>query len=227
MKQLGVMQVDLRLKGFEDLKGMFNDNIPDERKALDKLVESNVKAHELLVNKIKQKRQVIVQKASKQLLSKESKEILEKEKRNKKFEEDRKKSKQEDLTEKKGKEEQNEEDQVQGNSPKQRSRKKTPVKDMRTEVEKELDAQKNNDLSLKQLVNAKTKRIEYLKNISKDRHDFQKEKQKRDLEVMLGYEINSHVGACNSENQEEEQRADEGEDREPPPGPAREAPEAQ
>src|SRR3990167_7718462 len=164
MRLLGILQLDLRLQTYEDLKGMFKESIPEEKKALERIVNSNLENHKRMIEKIKFKRQELIQK-----------EI--------------------DLAERKKRKELNSADRIISSAKKSAG----PVErssSAHSSNQGELNTSKGNtaapygSMSMNN-IKTRTRQLEILAELSGAKGDYQRLRQKKDLETMMGFEINT------------------------------------
>lgn len=190
MRLLGILQLDLRLQTYEDLKGMFNENLPDEKKALDRIVNSNLENHKRLIERIKNKRQELINKEIEAAARKRRKDLNSAEriissakKLNSPLEE---------------------------RSSSAHSKSGDPLSSSKGAVYASIST--NN-------IKAKTRQLEVLAELSGAKGDFLRLRQKKDLETMMGFEINTQkikkkmetnikdrIEALRKEQQEKEQK---------------------
>lgn len=192
MRLLGILQLDLRLQTYEDLKGMFKESIPEEKKALERIVNSNLENHKRMIEKIKFKRQELIQK-----------EI--------------------DLAERKKRKELNSADRIISSAKKSAG----PVErssSAHSSNQGELNTSKGNtaapygSMSMNN-IKTRTRQLEILAELSGAKGDYQRLRQKKDLETMMGFEINTQkikkkmeynmkerIEALKKEQQEKEQK---------------------
>lgn len=160
MRLLGVGQLDLRLQKYEDIKGMFNESVPEEKKMLDKIVKTNLENHQQLLLRIKEKRKELIEKGDTRV-----KKSKKQDKDTKSPPVDRPKSSVSKTEEKKL--------QPGHRDPKNEESKKNGQTD---------------SASLGLLPISKTKKLE-MPDPTKNSLDFIRDKQKRELEYMMGLEI--------------------------------------
>lgn len=161
MRLLGVGQLDLRLQRHEDIKGMFNETVPEEKKMLEKIVKSNLENHALLLVRIKEKRRELIEKEEAR-----TKKARRHEKETKSPPQDRPKS----------------------SAHKPDDRKQQPSRDPKNEESKKPGQAESASLGF--LPIGRSKKLE-LPDPTKNSIDFIRDKQKRELEYMMGLEIYS------------------------------------
>jgi hypothetical protein len=76
MKELGIQDADLHLKTADDLKGKFNLADPDEKKAMQEVLEKHESAHKNLLKKISERRKELIHHAEEEAFKKHQQEIL-------------------------------------------------------------------------------------------------------------------------------------------------------
>jgi hypothetical protein len=192
MRLLGILQLDLRLQTYEDLKGMFRESIPEEKVALERIVNSNLENHKRLIQKIKNKRQDLIQR-----------EI--------------------DMAERKKRKEMDSADRIISSAKKSNvhperssSAHSSPGDPLNTS--KGTGGAGYASASLHNL-KVRTRQLEVLAEISGAKGDFLRLRQKKDLETMMGFEINTQkikkkmemnmkerIEALRKEQQEKEQK---------------------
>lgn len=191
MRLLGILQLDLRLQTYEDLKGMFKESIPEEKKALERIVNSNLENHKRMIEKIKLKRQELIQK-----------EI--------------------ELEGRKRRKELSSADRIissakRSTAPPERS------SSAHSSNPGELNTSKGNTAAYGSMsmnnIKTRTRQLEILAELSGAKGDYLRLRQKKDLETMMGFEINTQkikkkmehnmkerIEALKKEQQEKEQK---------------------